>query len=111
MKGILISLGVDEDLIYTDTKSRDTRENALYVKRICGTLGCERVILVTSAFHMRRATAVFRKAGLKVTPYPADFRFEGRYNLYSLFPKYSVFYDSVTAVREYLGIIFYRIAY
>lgn len=109
MKRILLDLGVEEELVYTDIKSRDTKENALYVKRICEKIGCSKVILVTSAFHMRRASREFRKAGLRVVPYPADFRFEGRYNLYSLFPKYSVFYDSAVAIREYLGLLFYKL--
>lgn len=111
MKRILLDLGIDGSYIYTDTKSRDTRENAVYVKRICRDLGCGRIILITSAFHMKRALMTFRKEGLEVTPYPTDFRFEGRYNLYSLFPKHSVFYDSVIAIREYLGIVFYRVFY
>ncbi len=111
MKRVLTELGVDENYILTDKRSRDTKENALQVKRICETLGCERVILVTSAFHMRRAVRMFKEAGLEVIPYPVDFKFEGRYNLYSLFPKHSVFYDSVIAIREYLGLVFYRLVY
>ena len=111
MEDVLVSLGVSKDVIFKDTVSRDTKENALYVKRMCDLLGCERVVLVTSAFHMRRAVWVFEKAGLKVVPYPTDFRFEGRYDLYSLFPKYSVLHDSSVALREYLALIFYRLFY
>ncbi len=111
MKELLIEFGVEERDIFTDLQSRDTRENALYVKSICERLKCGRVILVTSAFHMRRAVSVFRKVGLDVQPYPTDFKFEGKYNLYSLFPKYSVFYDSVIAIREYIGLLFYSLVY
>lgn len=111
MKELLLEFGVDEEDIYADLRSRDTRENALYVKEICGRIGCKGITLVTSAFHMKRAVRVFEKAGLKVQPYPTDFKFEGRYNLYSLFPKYSVFYDSSIAIREYIGLIFYALAY
>ena len=32
-----------------------------------------KIILVTSAWHMRRSEAVFRKAGLEVIPVGADF--------------------------------------
>ena len=111
MKKILLDLGVDEDYVFVDSKSRDTWENAIYVKRICERIGCSKVILVTSAFHMRRALWTFRKAGVDAVPYPTDFRFEGRYNLYSIFPKYSVFFDSATAIREYLGLVYYRVFY
>ncbi len=109
MKELLIEFGVSKEHIYTDLKSRDTRENALYVKKLCERLKCERIILVTSAFHMFRAKRSFEKIGFEVQPYPTDFKFEGKYNLYSLFPKYSVFYDSSIAIREYLGILFYEL--
>ncbi len=111
MRELLLEFGVDEGSIYADQNSRDTWENALYVKKICERIGCESITLITSAFHMRRALMVFRKAGFDVQPYPTDFKFEGRYNLYSLFPKYSVFYDSSIAIREYIGLIFYKLAY
>jgi len=109
MRRLLFEMGVKERYVFVDVRSRDTAENALYVKEICEKLGCKRIVLITSAFHMRRAVRVFKKAGLDVLPYPTDHRFEGSYNLYSLFPKYSVFSDSSTAVREYLGILFYAL--
>ncbi len=111
MGEFLKGLGVDPSQIILDINSRDTRENALGVKRICERIKCRKVILVTSAFHMRRATRTFRTAGLDVAPYPTDFRSDLKYNLFSLFPKYSVLYDSSTALREYLGLIFYNFVY
>jgi len=111
MRELLVEFGVSKGDIYADLRSRDTYENAKYVKELCAQIGCSRIILVTSAFHMRRASRVFEKAGLKVQPFPTDFKFEGKYNLYSLFPKYSVFYDSSIAIREHIGTLFYRIFY
>jgi len=111
MRELLLRFGVQKDSIYTDLRSRDTRENALYVKRLCERIGCSRITLVTSAFHMHRAKRVFEKAGFWVQPYPTDFKFEGKYNLYSIFPKHSVLYDSTIAIREYIGILFYRLTY
>ncbi|WP_457601314.1 YdcF family protein [Hydrogenivirga sp.] len=111
MKELLLEFGVEERDIYADLRSRDTFENAKYVNEICRRAGCKSITLVTSAFHMRRALHVFRKTGLEVQPYPTDFKFEGRYNLYSAFPKYSVFYDSSIAIREYVGLLFYRFFY
>ncbi len=111
MKELLIKLGVEESRIFTDTRSRDTRENALYVKKICEEIKCSEIILVTSAFHMRRALETFKKAGLNPNPYPVDFRYEGRYNIYSFFPKSSAFEESSIAIREYIGIILYKLFY
>ncbi|AAC07762.1 YdcF family protein [Aquifex aeolicus] len=110
MKELLRSFGVPEEDIYTDVRSRDTFENAKFVKEMCEKLlKCKEVILVTSGFHMPRAVGVFKKAGLEVIPYPTDLKFEGKYNVYSLFPKYSVFYDSSIAIREYIGLLFYKL--
>ncbi len=107
MKGLLLTLGVDKGKIYTDVNSKDTEENAQEVKKLCERLGCRRVVLVTSAYHMRRAVLAFEKAGLEVVPYPTDFKRDMKYNLYSLLPKMSVFADSYKALREYLGLVWY----
>ena len=46
-----------------------TRENAVFAKPLLATLS-GRKILMTSDFHMRRATLVFRKVGIEVEPRP-----------------------------------------
>jgi uncharacterized SAM-binding protein YcdF (DUF218 family) len=107
MKGLLLTLGVDKGNIYTDVNSKDTEENAQEVKKLCERLGCRRVVLVTSAYHMRRAVLAFQRAGLEVVPYPTDFKRDMKYNLYSLLPKMGVFADSYKALREYLGLVWY----
>jgi uncharacterized SAM-binding protein YcdF (DUF218 family) len=107
MKGLLLTLGVDKGKIYTDVNSRNTEENAQEVKKLCERMGCRRVVLVTSAYHMRRAVLSFQKAGLEVVPYPTDFKRDMKYNLYSLLPKMGVFADSYKALREYLGLVWY----
>jgi Uncharacterized conserved protein, COG1434 len=107
MKGLLLTLGVDKGKIYTDVNSKDTEENAQEVKKLCERLGCKKIILVTSAYHMRRAVLSFQRAGFEVVPYPTDFKRDMRYNLYSLLPKMGVFADSYKALREYLGLVWY----
>lgn len=111
MRQFLIELGVDESLIFTDRQSRDTRENAHYVKKLCNRLGCRSVILITSAYHMYRAVYAFEKAGLKVIPYPTDYKTDRKYNLFSFFPKMSALNDTYRALREYIGILFYKLNY
>jgi uncharacterized SAM-binding protein YcdF (DUF218 family) len=93
--------------IHTDVNSKDTKENAQEVKKLCERLRCKKIILVTSAYHMKRAVLSFQKAGLEVVPYPTDFKRDMRYNLYSLLPKMGVFADSYKALREYLGLVWY----
>ena len=40
--------------------------------------GRARILLVTSAFHMRRAQRLFERQGLKMLPFPVDFQARGR---------------------------------
>ncbi len=54
--------------------SRSTREEALRVQVLARGKGWTRVVLVTSAFHARRACATFEKVGLEVSCIPADSR-------------------------------------
>jgi uncharacterized SAM-binding protein YcdF (DUF218 family) len=109
MKGLLLTLGVDKGKIYTEVNSKDTEENAQEVKKLCKRLGCKKIILMTSAYHMKRAVLSFQKVGLEVVPYPTDFKRDMRYNLYSLLPKMGVFADSYKALREYLGLVWYSL--
>lgn len=60
---------------------RDTHDEALAVARLARARGWRRVLLVTHPWHMRRAAAVFEKAGLNVIRSPCA---EGEYDLYGL---------------------------
>lgn len=70
MKEILLDLGIPESSIIEENKSRNTVENALFVKKILEKKGINEVLLVTSAVHMRRAMMIFEKAGMKAIPVP-----------------------------------------
>jgi uncharacterized SAM-binding protein YcdF (DUF218 family) len=111
MKSVLNELGVDKSMIFTDVNSRDTLQNAFFTKKFCEKYGFKSIILVTSAYHMPRSVMVFEKAGLQVIPYPADFKMDKKYTLYSYFPKMNVLQDSTKAIREYVGIIAYKLNY
>ncbi|MCX7989093.1 MAG: YdcF family protein [Aquificaceae bacterium] len=111
MKQVLEELGVDRKTIITEVRSRDTYENAMYVKEICRERSFRRLALVTSAYHMPRAADTFRRAGLEVVPYPTDFKQDRRYNLYSLIPSMGVLNDSYKALREHLGGLAYSLLY
>lgn len=70
----LIRNGIPADKILVDDVSRNTRENALYTKRILDTLHANRPsVLVTSAMHMRRCKLEFDKAGIITEPYPCNY--------------------------------------
>jgi len=111
MKQVLEELGVDKKSIITEVKSKDTIENAMYVKDICRQHGFKKIALITSAYHMPRAVDAFKKAGFEVLPYPTDFKQDKRYNLYSFIPRMGVLNDSYKALREHLGTLAYSILY
>ena len=67
----LLKLGVPEEDILVEAESRNTHENAKFVSKIMH--GREaRYLLITSAFHMRRAKGCFVKEGIKVFSWPVD---------------------------------------
>ncbi len=64
MRDYLVSLGVPPEQVRTDTVSASTRENI----RMAGDLlpeGASRVLVVTSDYHLPRALAIARDAGLE----------------------------------------------
>ena len=72
MKKVFLICGVSEKDIIIENRSRNTHENALYTKELLKG-SKEKLLLITSAFHMRRAEACFKKVGLEVDIFPVDF--------------------------------------
>ena len=68
-------------------------------------------ILVTSAYHLERAVMSFEKVGLKVLPFPAGFKsWQGKqYRWKSYLP--GNFLTASIAIKEYLGLVFYKFVY
>lgn len=68
------SMGVDPARVMYESRSRTTFENAVFSAQMPGVDKEQPWLLLTTAAHMPRSLAVFRKAGWKVTPYSVDFR-------------------------------------
>lgn len=68
------SMGVPAQRMIYESASHTTYENAILSAKVPGVDPTQRWLLLTSAFHMPRAMALFQKAGWNVTPYPVDFR-------------------------------------
>jgi len=73
VKELLMTWGVPADAIIPLGANEDTHDEALKVAALAAQRGWHRVLLVTSANHMRRASAVFRAQGLEVIPAPCNF--------------------------------------
>ncbi len=108
-KRILVDLGVPADRVIPEENSRDTRENAKYTAGIARRAGYRDPVLVTSAYHMRRAAMEFRRAGLPATPCPAVFQtWAGKeYGPEDFLPDGASLRMSSVAAREYAALIVY----
>ena len=77
-----LSLGVPRNAILLEEKSTSTKENAIFTKDIIKRHGYTSLILVTSAYHSKRANKIFKKImgnEIKVLSAPSEesgFRFE-----------------------------------
>ncbi|WP_281481358.1 YdcF family protein [Thioclava sp. DLFJ4-1] len=78
MAAALRETGIPHARLLLETRSRNTSENARLSLDLARPKPGETSLLVTSAFHMRRAMASFERAGWEeVVPYPVDYRAEG----------------------------------
>ena len=69
----LRSIGIPDSCIICEPYSKNTIENAAQIKKMI--MGdCKNCLLITSASHMRRSLAIFKKQGMFPTPYACDFR-------------------------------------
>ncbi|GAB3690879.1 YdcF family protein [Spirosoma flavus] len=108
----LTTAGVPANDIVLENKSRNTRENALFSTRMLQLrFRTNQCLLVTSAWHMRRAVGCFQKAGVSVTPFPTSFI--GNRRSFSpgewLLPHEESFLDAYYLIREMIGFLTYRI--
>ncbi len=70
----LLQLGVPDSAIWVEDRSRNTRENALYSKIMVDSLAPgANCLLISSAWHLRRAGVCFDKAGLHCDTFGTDF--------------------------------------
>ena len=107
----LLRCGVPDSAILVENRSRNTRENALYSKQLLDSLAPgNRCLLVTSAWHLRRAEACFRRAGLPCDGFGTDFLTENtRGNwLNWLEPDWKAFQKWEMLIKEWVGWVAYR---
>lgn len=99
-------LGIDPARLVLETASRNTAENARLTLELVQPAPGETWLLVTSAFHMRRAMLSFESAGWTgLTPWPVDYRADLSRLVIWDFPR-NLRLTSV-ALREYIGLIAY----
>ena len=73
VRDLLVTWGLPREAMIPLAANRDTHDEALKVRALATERGWRRILLVTSANHMRRASATFRAQGLEVIPVPCNF--------------------------------------
>ena len=108
---LLKTWGVPSKSIIVESNSRNTRENAINTAAIWRERHFRSGLLVTSAIHMPRALASFRKAGLDVVPWPADFRAPSPRveTVFDVLPDAGALETTTIAIKEWLGLAVYRL--
>ena len=105
MADVAEKLGIPRKDIVIENHSRNTWENAAAVKQA---IPGRTVILVTSAYHMKRAAGMFRKQGFSVIPAPAAYKSASRpLSITALLPRAGALDTSSSALAEYLSLAWY----
>ena len=106
-------LGIPAAAMASTPPVLNTADEAVAIRRLLPARQ-SRVLLVTSAFHMRRAQRLFERQGLQVLPFPVDFQARGRWagplwrDPTQWLPSAGALDNSSRAMRELLGRLVYR---
>lgn len=92
---------------WLEERSADTRQNAAFSAELLRQHGVRRVLLVTSAWHMPRATACFLREQLEVIAAPTGFRGPAFDGWSSLVPRWSGLRDTSLWMHEFGGRLYY----
>ena len=111
-----IQAGIPKESIYVTKPVKNTREEVYEINKLLkDKLNIEKpkLLLVTSAFHMTRASDTFKKKGTAVIEFPVDFKskdlnYKFWVNPLNWFPNSSSLSLSSIAIREIIGRIIYN---
>ncbi len=119
MAKLVEALGVPTKVIVQDPTSLTTRENAVNVKKIMQDRGIQKILLITSAIHMPRSMAIFKKLSVEAIATPTDFLVSNQElkapqgtlqaAALNLFPNSTNMDQFTRALKEYLGLVIYRL--
>jgi uncharacterized SAM-binding protein YcdF (DUF218 family) len=110
---LLKDLGVPESAIVVEDKARNTEENAKFVEKTVGE--GKKILVVTSAWHMRRSVLMFEKyaPNLEVIPAATDYealvRTGDGFKFKDLTPSSDCLNSNAYCLKEYIGYWGYRL--
>jgi uncharacterized SAM-binding protein YcdF (DUF218 family) len=111
--GILMAEAMTEDfrvpVRWTESKSRDTWENATLSAAILRAEGIHSIYVVTHPWHMKRALQAFAPTGLVVTAAPTPLDSGITLTLSDFMPRVSMWLTGYFAMHEWVGRIWYEL--
>ena len=112
VKPYLLKMGVAEEDLIIENESQNTRENAVFTKKMIDSLQLKgNYLMITSAFHMRRGQACFKKVGIDSDSYSTD-RYAGprKFEFDHVFiPNVSAIHDWNNLIHEWMGYVTYKL--
>lgn len=107
LRQFAVKQGVPAQAIVLTGLVENTQQEAAEVRRLFPSAGAT-VLLVTSAFHMPRAQVLFEAQGLRVIPFPVDFKVPERSTtVMDFLPEANALRLTDVAVREWIGRAYY----
>lgn len=108
----MVMMGVPEKDMTIENESRNTHESAVNVKELLKYETTREYLLITSAFHVRRSEACFRKAGFKVDTFSTDFYTHPRHFTPDVLfiPKAESIVIWQKLFKEWTGMVAYKMA-
>ena len=110
LKQKALEMGISDEQILLTSLVSNTEQESLAVSDLMQRYGLTKIILVTSSFHLPRAKLMFDKAGVKMHPYPTDFKAAGNdLDWLDFIPSADAFASASFAIREFIGRTYYRL--
>jgi uncharacterized SAM-binding protein YcdF (DUF218 family) len=104
MADLLSEFAVPREKMLLENQSRNTRENGVNAVKIMQENDIKKILLVTSAYHMRRAKGVFEKLGIDVVPAATDYQVsEPDPLILDWLPDAEALGLTTLGIKEYLG--------
>lgn len=117
MQGEYMAQAMEDELgvrpRWVEKESPNTHHHAVYCRDLLRDAGIERIYLVTHFWHMPRAMAAFRQAGVEVVPAPMGFAESERrwFDPTWVLPGLGALCSTSLIFHEWIGLVWYRLRY
>ena len=106
---ILRGMGIPDDDILVETKSKNTHENGYAISEILAEKNIHRVLVVSHDYHLFRLVSVLQKYNLEVIPFKANRSYPHEPSDWWHQFEWENFNRLKTVAHEYVGIIIYKL--